>query len=566
MKINIAEFVLLFILLFCLYFEGLESGLKSFCFVHSPSIQFNGLWHSQQIEEDNFNSKMSSPTKPATSSTACIEDLPWEMINELFEHLAPRDLAACSMVNKRWHSIYAGFKVQHLVATDCCVHYDPSRWYNSNRQIQANDRWHPAIFRRLADKPLFSNLKRLALCGYEPGFDLNEFNRFSQLVHLEINILHLGKKKVHLNLPRLRVLAFHTANDHCPLTIDCPKLSTLRYYLYRSEEQPNSLMDVKQPETIQKLETNLFGPNLAPFKSVECLVTEEFRAISEATLLSLPSLRELRYIHDIERLNLREFNDAPGSIDRMKRMLSKFLDEAKRLRGSDFQFICSGFRLSKVNVDQIDFGVQVDERTRDESLCREYVYLKNYHLIEPGALHFVDRIDYIRLSSVAAELPPCFSQKFVGIKCVVATSEVQDADHFLWFLKSLKSLNCLELEGTGLNQTFYDQLPASAQSLLSFELRGDWKNDFKMNFDFIGVISRLSSLMISQSSVSFESLTSLVKSLGSVNLVKCSFEVRFKRECFKVYKGITEWKICKAYQLLLATENPEKIVNFFEGL
>lgn len=506
---------------------------------------------------------MNSPTKPATSTTG-IEDLPCEMISELFEFLQPKDLAACSIVNRRWHSIYAAFKVHRLVVIDSHLDsaYSPyfpngiRKWYDSNQQIREKDHCHPAIFCRLAETPLLSNLKQLALCGYKPGFDLNELNRFSQLLHLEIDI-DLGQVKVHLNLPKLKNLAFHYFHDDCPLSIDCQELSKL---LYR--EGLNGSLEVKQPETIRMLQTNLVGPKLVPFKSVECLVSWQFQSINKATLLSLPKLRELRHIQDIDRLYYREFSNGPRPIDRMKRTLSEFLDEAKKLRGCDFQFICSGFRLSKVNVDQIDFGVQVGK----ERMCSDYVYMKNYQLIEPGALYFVDRVNYTSLlSGVTGEFPRCFSQKFTGIDCVIATAEVQDADQFLWFLKSLKCLKCLELEKTGLSQPFYDQLPASAHSLARLELRGDCKNELQLNFDFISEFPGLSHLIIEQP-LSLSSLTSFVRSLGSWK--EGSFKIRSDEFWIEKESGSPVWEICKLSSLrtLFKAKNPGMILKFFKRI
>ena len=124
---------------------------------------------------------MSSPTKPTTTS---IDDLPPEMICELFKHLHPIDLAACSMVNMRWHSIYAGFEMHRLVAANYRFF---GKWYHSGRTIEDRQRCSLEIFSRLANKPLLSNLKHLTLFTIGVSFDLNQLNAFRQLVHLEIS-------------------------------------------------------------------------------------------------------------------------------------------------------------------------------------------------------------------------------------------------------------------------------------------------------------------------------------------------------------------------------------------
>ena len=63
--------------------------------------------------------------------------------------------------------------------------------------------------------------------------------------------------------------------------------------------------------------------------------------------------------------------------------------------------------------------------------------MKNYHLINPDAVHFVRKLDYsLLMTNVVGEFPRCFFQKFSGIKEVHARGAfVRDAWHFLWFLK-----------------------------------------------------------------------------------------------------------------------------------
>ena len=502
-----------------------------------------------------------------SSLTVCIEDLPSEMIRELFEYLPPKHLAACSMVNRRWQSIYADFKLHRLVVTD--HDYSLNKWKDTNQPIREAERCSLAMFRRLAEKPLLSDLKYLVLDDYDPKSDLKKLNRFRQLVHLEIYKIDFDK--VNLNLPRLKVLAFHHKNKKCALSIGCPELSTLAY-----KARHVRLLDVKQPETIKSLETNLVDPEwLAQFKSVECLITKQFEAISKATLQSLESLRELRFNGDIENLTNRLFERV--TIDQVKRTVSEFVDEAKRLGGSDFRFTFAGLQLT--NVNQIDFGVQVNEGGHYEWVYNDYIYMKNYHLIKPGALQFIRQVDYTRLMSVTGEFPRCFFQKFTDIKEVRAMAKVQDPDHLLWFLKSLRSPRRLDLGEEVQSQEFYDQLPASAPSLaiLGFHVKlrqitvgvpTKPLKELHLNFDFIRKFRRITMLDIIEQPISLESLASIMRS--SATLVVPRFYVRLTendKHWIQREWNSKVWKITDFRgELLFEAENPDEIINFLEGL
>ena len=503
---------------------------------------------------------MNRPTKQTS-----IEELPPELINELFEYLHPKDLAACSLVNKRWYSIHAAFKLHRLLVIDLFDddnRSDFSRWYDTTRPIQETDQCRLATFRRLAEKPLLSHLKHLAIYVNKLEFDLNELNRFQHLVHLEIKIVDLGEVRVDLKLPKLRVLVSFGPKRHCVLSIDCPTLSTL---VYRGQ---TNLLDVKHPETIRKLDMNCSSMTLAAFKNVECLVTREFEAINKATLLSLPRLREVRYTERIESFFSRKLrNDV--TIDQLKQTLSRFVKEAKKLRGNDFQFNFCAFQLTKVDVNQIDFSVEFQNARSGWTTVKERVYMKNYHLIEPGALDFVKHVDYTLLLYYATkEFPRCFSQKFTDVHSVNAVGLIKDPDHLLWFLKSLRSLKCLALFNTQLSQEFYDQLPASAPSLVTFYLSDKHpENELQLNFDFIGQFSRLF-LTIVQPPLSFESATSLVRWLGK--LAHGCFDVRAEGRSLRVEKkeriGHKIWAVKAPDQVLFETVSSEEMVNFFERL
>lgn len=209
-------------------------------------------------------------------------------------------------------------------------------------------------------------------------------------------------------------------------------------------------------------------------------------------------------------------------------MLSEFVDNVKELRGGDFRFSFSGFPITKRTLEQIDFNAQVNGKSGYGWLSNQCVYTKNYHLIEEGALDFVHRVNYnCLLSGVTGEFPRCFPQKFTGVQSIVTNSAIEDPEHLLWFLKSLRFLRSLILEDTKLGQAFYDQLPVSAPLLLDLQLRNrHCENELQMNFDFIGTFSCLSHLGISPKLRSPESVTSLVRWLGKLKNCKFSFSTR----------------------------------------
>ena len=498
---------------------------------------------------------MSSPSKPTSVQ---IEDLPPELIRELFKQLHPTDLVACSAVNKRWHSIYSNFKLNRLAAV-WKYRGTVRKWYNTNQRIRDEELLELTKFTCLPEKPLFSHLKYLALCGESPG--LTWLNKLGQLVHLEIDIKCLDSKAVDLNLPKLKVLVFHFFNEQCPLSIDCSELCVL---VYRGEPDDQSLLNVKHPETIRKLETNMVSPKwLAPFKSVEYLVTQEIEAINKSTLQSLPRLKELRFNTSIEFLFR---GSGTESLVGIKRMLIEFLDDVQLFGRPDFKFRFSGFHLpNKTKLNEIDFGVQVFQSI--ELVSNEYVYLKNYQLIEPDGLDFIRSINYNKLMRYVTveEFPRYFSEKFTGILQVESFGKIQDADHFFAFLKSLDSLAILSVNGPKLGQEFYDQLPA-VRSLVMFRLKED--DGTNLNFDFLGKFSHLSQVNFTSVSqnLSLQSTLSLVRWLGKLRQVSFYFQFEEVRFIIEKTMGSKVCKVHKNYRKELETENPKEILNFFKGL
>ena len=513
-----------------------------------------------------------------TKATTTIDDLPVEMINELFRYLGLKDLAACSQVNKRWYSICITFRLDRLAVFD---KFKVSKWNYPERKVEKKELCPLVVFNRLVGKRLLSNLKHLTLRVPECNFDTNKLNWLKHLVHLEIQ--GFSNKKVYLELPKLKILvapSFTSSSIKRSLLIDCPELDVLIYNEYENV----NLLEVKHPETIRKLVTNMIGAKLTRFKSVEYLVTDSFDAIRKDTLLSLSRLKELHYNADISKL--WRWNSRVGTLYRVKGVLLEFLDHWQVLRGSDFKFTFAGFKLTKKMLEQIDFGVQMRaglDGIEREEVSKEYIYMRNYQLIEPGALHFINWVDYSRLMDSAPEgIPDCFTQKFNRIEWVYARSSVQDEAYLLRFLKSLSSLRTLSLSRPELSQKFYDQLPASAHLLTELSLsgpvnryreikRGNVK-ELELNFHFIGGLSQLAKFDIYKF-VPFESLSSLVRCLGRLRFFVVFFRLKERKFRFSNIRptdgGSKVWQISEQIirsPVLFKSENLDEILAYLPTL
>lgn len=509
------------------------------------------------------------------SSQTTIDNLPVEMIYELFKYLQLKDLFACSLVNKYLREVYASFRLFRLAASD------DSRfgwWHYPSRRVKEIEKCQLKLFGRLAEQPLLCNLKHLALSSQKKlAFDLNQFHK---LVHLEIGG-RLGEMKLSLTLPELRILAIHQADF--PLSIDCPELSVLIY----EGRADGSLLEVKHPETIRRLETYLFDPKLSRFKNVEYLALRslselsqlpEFEETGKAILPSLPRLRELHFKTTLSKLWFGPIN-LGNLLDRFKEALKEFLEEAERLKGSDFKFTLGGFLMTQTTLEEFDFG-QLVQNGKQVALPDEYIIIKNWPFVD-GIFDFITHLDYDPfIFQIPKESLSEFVQKFPRM-CSVKANMVRDESHLLEFLRLSNSLIILNLESPDLDQEFYDQLPTAAPLLIKLNLGPEDGRDqsaeleeLELNFDFVGKLPRLLEYSIRQL-VPFWSLDSLIR--GSSRLTRLekatiyfrSINPMSPRKIFHISKSSKVWKISERgpwARTLAETQNTDEILNYLQAL
>ena len=196
-------------------------------------------------------------------------------------------------------------------------------------------------------------------------------------------------------------------------------------------------------------------------------------------------------------------------------------------------------------------------------------YLKNIDLIDPSEpVEFIHPVHYnLLMRHFDGKLPSCFFPKFRGIERVVTDDEIEDADQFLWFLKSLRSLRMLYLKGSKLGQKFYDQLLMFAHSLARLELVEPGETSLK--FDFVHNLPRLSHLsIVFDGPPSLELMSSLVVPAGKpVSVEICCMRLNEKGDhcAFLKSRGSIEWSAHRKDSTeRFETKKPEELLDFFE--
>lgn len=361
------------------------------------------LFKLQEVKNVNFSELWQVDRSLFKMCLSTINDLPAEMLCELFKYLHSNDLFSCSLVNKRWRSL------------------------------------------------VFS-LERLTVSVMPSKFNLNRINLFTELVRLKITTLRPTNKKVNLSFPKLKVLLLYC--HPLSLCIDAPKLSVLVVH------GNTTRLTIKHPESIRKLEADFEEEKLWQFKNVEYLGIRRGSLYSKKMLELLPKLKELHcnllpiYFVTLEKL-----------------MLSKFLNDVVALKGLDFRFIYSGFRLTIENVAEFYFGPQ--ERTRRFFVPEdpEELLIRNHRMLDPaGSLDYIEHLNYNRLvNNEHGQIPAWVFPKLTGVKRIFVDEPLQDVDQFVGIFKSLPSINTVVFKTAAPKPAFKEfDLPQQSDQLFDY--------------------------------------------------------------------------------------------------
>lgn len=359
---------------------------------------------------------MTNSTQKMANSTANFDDLPAEMISEIFHHLNFNDLISCKQVCRRFCEIVGELRIR-------CLHVR----YPEEAEAYSSEFCHPNLFKIQVAQPILSRLRSLTI-AHSFDLDLNILNQFGELVQLRIGYIRHDQPKLVLSLPKLRILEFFEEAG-CKVTVDCLNLERLFCFGWYLDSE----FAVKHPETIHTLQTDFHDRSLQPFKNVEYLsCRRNYKIFDESTLLALPKLKEIRYSGHFGEFHQRSYGGHQWQ--NVLARLRRFMESKRTLEKFDLRVFFGCVEL--VNDKPIN-----EYEFEQYHANAERFYMINYpQLLKTDALE----VNYSRLMDILGndQIPDDYFDKFSHIS-TVKVDERQgkriDQEHLLWFLKSLKT-------------------------------------------------------------------------------------------------------------------------------
>ena len=524
-----------------------------------------------------------------------ISDLPPEMLCQVLRNLSLRELIDNKLVCKLWNELISShLKVTRLVVDQYGRQKD--RWWHVSRPVNEYlELCRPRLFVVQLHRLILANLRHLRIKVFNEldDFDLNDLNVFVQLVHLEVDyVIRRPDTRIDWNLPQLKILKFlfwgtNEEKRMTQISIDCPKLKALS-----CDIEENDFFDVKSPETITTFHGCLYGTHLAKFKNIEVYQCRaELRFVDDALMKRLPAAKELRIEGDLGGFYYQLNLEVEG-LDDLRRFLKRLLSNRRKVVRPDLRLFFGGIEITdEALVDRLDLRM-VEHFDNFPKLSDEHFYFGDYpadgkpNLQEE--LTYVEHVHYSILMSLMDDLPRDYFlndyfERFWNLKIIYTKGEIQDPDHFAFFIAQLEHLQYLGLIEPGLFQDWYDRLPTIC-SLQNFDLRE--KDEIELNFDFLALFEphvELVNIFRDMALQSARSLPNLIKSFHTWYVRKFRFKFRGADAVIRMRKSnedsdqsdgsfVTyvdlddDYDVLINKQLKLERANSTEIVEYFESL
>ena len=424
-----------------------------------------------------------------SSFETTINDLPFELLPFIFQHLGIVALTKIRLVNKLWKFVIERLRIKEMVLINNKLD-ELSNWCFTNDRVDYKNVVRLDIFgteylafkKQVVKLRFLSNLKHLKI-GSQPEVDGRSIfiylaSKFTKLEQLDIGY-KIEDSLIHH--PNLKILSIEDiANQHRPLEIDCPVLNKLFF------NGCIHSLEIAHSETIEHLRIvcscGEHDLNLSEFENLQYLDFQIAQVTDlDANIFALSSLKEVHCF----TLPSRMVTVAA------KRFLVNLLDQ-NLMRQKEIKFFYQGVQLGVHVYDLYNFSTPIEDL---------HFQMINYNLLSDNLFYF-SKLNYTYLMNEISskspfsrfanlelinEIPKDFFQHFFNI-IDVYTREVKNQDHFISFIKNCPNLKGLYLNHPSFNQSFYSQLPHLCRLT---NLRILERSDSIVNFDFIHKITYL---------------------------------------------------------------------------
>lgn len=389
------------------------------------------------------------------------EDLETEIQVRILSYLDVNSLLRSRLVSKCFKKNVNRVRIDSLVVND---HFSDSEYeYDAYKYFLTNDLISNSVCLSTANLKFFeSSLMRLILskirrlCFNDQDvdmqmntvndFDLELFNQFKHLEHLEIGLRHFFKINCRLQLPNLQVLSFKKAFYFNHLQLECPNL-----YAFRSENSSLQFIQFYWPEKI----THLFIRNELDFiSSISQFVNLVYLFLIDGFILST-CLPDFLNFNRLEELHLGSAKSDVISAIWNKRQTANL----------DFDIYLKGFRVDKKDdlkpfIRELSYGGEA--RDFQPSNFTEFLLTKYSRTCEVMNDIIIKQIDYNTIMEF--ELPNDFHQKVININLLKVkgndSKSTFNEREFINFLKKIKGLISLQIDNVLFDKFFYNNLNA----------------------------------------------------------------------------------------------------------
>lgn len=516
-----------------------------------------------------------------------MDTLPDELIVQILkDHLAPRDLATCRLISKRFK-----FLAENYVNLKELIINPPWRLYDLRIDLPYVSS-EPVNYRNLIELPrfslspdssfqiLFANLKALELfveckglfCETHQEFrdrflvsrsTLNALNRLDKLERLVLTFEAKGHNLPTFTMPSLKIFSLELEElddldkngsrrkrpfDARPariirLTKVCSKIERLHLNCSRFSRRRVRLKHPGKLTYLQISELRCLDNDLFAFKNLRTLKfkLESFEPLPNHLLEALKKLKEIFLLCDYvigdfgERdTKIREFVNGllvQRSASQRPEVNIYFNDIllTRQIEEND-QFArnrrtSTGQRNSLIEVQIEHYRSLADGRSPD---CKSIIYERLTAALEDQMVNF-------QRDGVLNEhhFPTWFFERFQTIQ-LITVNEIENESRFIWFVRQCRNLIHLRFETCCLTQPILDQLPKLGEQFRCLRIVGKENGSGQDGLDY-GSVFRLTQLawLEVEMHLDLRIVPELFKERSSLEALVCEhndLRVEFERE------------------------------------